>query len=93
MTVVSGQARYQREVLQPTGTGRLGVTERGTGTVSPTGEVSLTGSAGAQTWSYEASYAGRFDGKVLRLSGTQLWRLANRAPHSRPCTVAVSRTE
>jgi hypothetical protein len=93
MTVASGQAEYQREVLRPTGPGRLGVTERGTGPVSPTGEVSLTGAAGAQTWNYEATYTGRIDGRGLRLSGTQLWHLPNRAPHSRPCTVAVTRIE
>ena len=93
MTIANGQAEYRREVLQPTGTGRLGVTERGTGTVAPGGEVSLQGSAGAQTWSYEANYGGRVDGESLRLSGTQIWRLPNRAPHSRPCSIAVSRTE
>jgi hypothetical protein len=93
VTIADGRAEYQREVLRPNSPGRLGVTERGTGTVSPGGEVSLTGSAGAQTWSYEATYRGRFDGKSLRLSGTQLWRLPNKAPHSRPCTIAVSHTE
>jgi hypothetical protein len=92
LRVANGRADYEREVLRPNGSGRLGVTERGTGTVSPGGEVSLAGSAGGQTGSYEASYRGVFDGKSLRLSGTQLWRLANRAPHSRPCTVTVLQT-
>lgn len=93
MKVADGQAEYQREVLRPTGRGRLGVTERGTGTVSPSGEVSLTGSAAGQTWSYEATYHGRLDGKNLRLAGTQLWRLPGRAAHPRPCTIGVSRSE
>jgi hypothetical protein len=93
ITIADGRAEYQREVLQPNSSGRLGVTERGAGTVSPGGELSLTGSAGAQTWNYEATYRGRFDGKSLRLSGTQVWRLSNKAPHSRPCDIAVSRTE
>ena len=93
LTVANGRALYQREVLKPTGTGRLGVTERGTGTVLASGEVSLRGGAAAQTWSYEASYQGRFDGKGIRFSGAQLWSLPNRAPHSRPCTIALSRAQ
>lgn len=90
VSIADGRAEYQREVLQPTGPGRLGVTERGTGTVSPSGDVSLTGGAGAQTWSYTATYQGRLDGKALRLSGTQHWNLPNRAPYARRCTIAVS---
>jgi hypothetical protein len=92
LTVANGQAEYQREVLKPTSPGRLGVTERGTGTVAPGGDVSLAGSAGGQTWSYEASYRGKFDGKSLRLSGTQLWHLPSKNVHSRSCTIAVSQT-
>jgi len=93
MKIASGQAEYQREVLHRTSRAPLGVTERGTGTVSPSGEVSLTGSATGQTWSYEATYRGRFDGRSLRLSGTQLWRLPDKAAHTRPCTIGVSRSE
>jgi hypothetical protein len=93
MKVVDGEARYQRDVLRPTGKVRQGVTERGTGTVSSSGEVSLTGSAAGQGWSYQATYRGRFDGGSLRLSGTQVWYLPNRAAHPRPCQIAVSRSE
>jgi hypothetical protein len=93
MTVVDGRAQYQREVLRPTGRARLGVTERGTGTVSRDGDVSLTGSAGGPTWSYEATYQGRFEGARLRLSGRQLWHLPGRGAHSRPCAIEVSRSE
>jgi hypothetical protein len=91
MTIANGQAAYEREVLRPNNTQRLGITERGTGTVSPSGEVALTGSARGQTWSYEADYRGRFDGKDLRLSGTQQWRLPSKATHSRSCTATLSR--
>jgi hypothetical protein len=91
MTIADGQAAYEREVLRPNNTQRLGITERGTGTVSPSGEVALTGSARGQTWSYEADYRGRFNGKDLSLSGTQQWRLPSKATHSRPCTVTLSR--
>jgi hypothetical protein len=91
MTVANGQAAYEREVLRPNNTQRLGVTERGTGTVSPSGEVALTGSARGQSWSYEADYRGQFDGKSLRLSGAQQWRLPSKAMHSRPCSATLSR--
>ena len=91
MTIANGQVAYEREVLRPNNTQRLGITERGTGTVSAGGEVALTGSARGQTWSYEADYRGQFNGKSLRLSGTQLWQLPSKATHSRPCTATVSR--
>jgi hypothetical protein len=41
----------------------------------------------------QPTYGGRLDGTNLRLSGTQLWRLGNRAAHSRPCSIAASRTD
>lgn len=91
MTIANGQAAYEREVLRPNNTQRLGITERGTGTVSARGEVALTGSARGQAWSYEADYRGQFNGKGLHLSGTQQWRLPSTAAHSRPCTVTLSR--
>ena len=53
MTVAEGEARYEREVLRPTGSGRLGVTERGGGVASDV-DITVTGSAAGQTWSYEA---------------------------------------
>jgi hypothetical protein len=93
LTVAGGKAEYQREVLRPTSPGRLGVTERGAGTVSSSGELTLTGGAGGQTWRYEATYRGRFEGTRLRLSGDQRWHLGNRPPHSRPCTIDVSRAD
>jgi hypothetical protein len=93
LKIIGSQAEYQREVLRPTDRGRLGVTERGTGTVSPDGEVSLTGSAAGQTWSYEAKYSGRFEGKNLRLTGAQMWRLSQRPTLTRRCTIGVSRSD
>jgi hypothetical protein len=92
LKVTDGKAEYQREILQPTNRSRLGVTERGSGTVSAAGEVVLTGSAAGQTWSYQADYRGQFDKNTINLSGRQLWRLSNRPEHARPCTIAVSRT-
>ncbi len=91
MTVAEGQARYEREVLRATGKGGLGVMERGGGRVTSDGDITVTGSAAGQTWSYEATYQGRFEGRSLRLSGSQLWRLPGRSVLTRPCTIGVSR--
>ncbi len=92
MTIAAGQARYERDVMRPEdGKAKLGVTERGTGTVSPGGEISLSGSAGRADWSYEAKYRGRFEGNAVNLSGTQIWRLPGRSDHERPCTITLSR--
>lgn len=93
MKVTDGRAEYQREVLRPNSSGRLGVTEHGTGAVSPSGEVTLTGSAAGQTWSYDATYQGRFDKAGLRLAGTQRWQLPNRPAHARSCTIGLSRSD
>ena len=90
LKVAGGRAEYERRLLRPPA-GH--VTERGTGTVSSTGEVSLTSSTGDQTLSYEATYRGQIDGKLLRLSGVQIWQLPDKANHKRPCTIAVSRSE
>jgi hypothetical protein len=60
--------------------------------VSLRGEASLTGSAAGQGWKYDATYRGQFAGKNLRLSGTQQWRLQS-GPHTRPCTIMLSRSE
>ena len=85
MTVAEGEARYEREVLRPTGSGRLGVTERGGGSVASDGDITVTGSAAGQTWSYEAT-------RNLRLSGSQLWRLPGRSVLTRSCTIGVQRS-
>jgi hypothetical protein len=92
MTVAEGEARYEREVLRPTGSGRLGVTERGGGGVASDGDITVTGSAAGQTWSYEATYRGRFEGRNLRLSGSQVWHLPGRSVLTRSCTIGVQRS-
>ena len=62
MSVADGRATYEREVRRANTRDKAGVTERGSGTVSPAGELTLTGSAAAQTWSYSAT---------IRLSGAR----------------------
>jgi hypothetical protein len=92
MTVADGRVTYEREVMRPDSRERLGVTERGGGTVSPTGEVSLTGYAEGRAWSYAASYRGPFGANSLRLSGTQVWILGAKPAHNRSCAIDVSRS-
>ncbi|MDR7422299.1 MAG: hypothetical protein QN159_07495 [Armatimonadota bacterium] len=55
--------------------------------------MTLTGSAGASGWSYQATYRGWITGRSMRLSGAQEWRFTAWAPLSRPCTVMAARAE
>src|SRR5215510_1441251 len=96
LKIADGRAQYERRlVLPPT---RLLPTdvdpiERGAGTVSSAGDVSLTGEAGDLTGGYEATYRGQIDGQLLRLSGVQVWQLPDQSNYKRSCTIAVSRSE
>ena len=90
LSIASGQVEYERWHGRPTPAG-LPFTERGTGMVSSTGEVSLTSETGGVA--YQATYRGQIDGKLLRLSGVQVWQLPDKMNHQRPCTIAVSRSE
>ena len=89
MTVREGKAEYQREIIQPDSQRPLGITERGLSMVSPEGELSLKGGASGPTWSYEASYAGKLEGKAGQLNGQQVWRFQGKPVQTRPCSVAV----
>lgn len=86
--IADGRAQYERRlVLPPT---RLlppdvDPIERGAGTVSSIGAVPLTGEAGDLTGGYEATYSGQIDGRLLRLSGVQVWQLPDKANYTRPC--------
>ncbi len=94
LKIDDGRARYEREVLQANTTIPAGVTERGSGTVSPSGELVLTGAATGPRWKYQATYRGQIAGKTLRLTGTQQWQLpVSGAAHTRPCTITVSRSD
>jgi len=94
LIVAGGKARYEREVMQRTDTTRgTGVFERGTGTVPTIGEVILTGGAGRAHWRDDASYRGQLAGMTSQLSGTQLWRLPDRDPHTRPCSISLVKGE
>lgn len=99
LEISNGQGYYEQHAYKANSNNPIGISELGVGTVSPGGDVSLTGSAvatGAEAtrtgeWGYEAGYRGRFNGKNLQLSGAQLWLLpVTRAVYTRPCTITLA---
>jgi hypothetical protein len=91
MTVADGRARYEREILTPTGT-PSGTFERGEGPVGPRGEVTLTTRASAPGYSYEAEYKGRIGESATSLAGTQRWKLQRESGTIvRACTLELTR--
>lgn len=94
LKIVDGRIQYERDVLQADSSKPSGSIERGSGTVSPRGEVSLTGSASGTGWKYDSAYRGQIEGTTLRLSGSQLWTFRSGTPtFTRPCTITLSRSE
>jgi len=94
LRITDGRGQYEREVLSGDLGTRTGIFERGSGTVSPSGEAVLTGSAGGQGWKYDAIYRGQIAGKNLRLAGTQQWtQRAGATTYARPCTITLARTD
>jgi hypothetical protein len=91
LSIADGRAQYERRHVLPPAS--LGPTERGAGTVSSTGEVSLTGEAGELTGGYEATYRGHIEGKLLRLSGVQVWQLPDKVNYQRPCNITLRASE
>ena len=94
MTVADGQAKYEREILDPRGGMPTGVFERGQGPVGSDGAVILTthATAMAQAYSYDAEYRGKIDGSLARLTGTQYWKIKGQTGTiPRPCTLELMR--
>ncbi|MCW5748613.1 MAG: hypothetical protein KIT36_20660 [Alphaproteobacteria bacterium] len=72
MTINAAAARYEREIQ--TGQGQpTGVFERGSGSVTPAGVVTLTGAAQIGGSNATANYNGTITGGVARLTGIQKW--------------------
>jgi hypothetical protein len=72
-TVTDGKIAYQREMLTAESR-HTGNFERGTGTVSPSGEMTLSTRAAGQGFRYDAEYKGKFTGDSIRLTGGQSWQ-------------------
>jgi hypothetical protein len=94
LRIAGNKIGYEREVIRPTGEAPLGITERGIGRLDADGELTLTGSARGRTFSSEATYKGKPTGDTIRLAGTQIWTYIDKpTPHSRPCTVDLTRAK
>jgi len=90
--LVRGQAEYEREVLNPDTHVHIGE-EKGTGSVTPDGNISLSGSAAGTGWNFVARYAGRLEATTFRLTGTQTWQLGFRPTIVRPCAIVAIRSQ
>jgi hypothetical protein len=88
MTVTGSEARYERQILNrgnPTG-----IYERGIGTVTSTGEVTLTGKGEGPEYSFDGEYRGQISpGAPIKLAGTQRWRVRGKAPEERSCQIEL----
>lgn len=92
MTVADGLAKYEREVLDPTGGMPTGVFERGQGPVGPDGAATLKTHADTLGYSYDAEYRGKIEGSLARFTGTQYWRIRRETGTiPRPCTLELMR--
>ena len=93
MKVSGGEATYQREIVRPaSGSGAAvstGSYERGSGTVSPSGEVTLHGK-GEGSFVFESEYRGQLSGITGQLSGSQRWQ-ARGTNETRSCQVELKK--
>jgi hypothetical protein len=72
-TVTDGKVSFEREIRDRFNQ-HTGNFERGTGTVSPSGEMTLATRAAGQGFRYDAEYKGKFIGDSIRLMGGQSWQ-------------------
>lgn len=92
MTVRGETATYEREVLDVKTYAPTGLMERGSGTVTPAGAVSLTGRADGQASRGVMSYSGAIIGGAVTLAGTQTWSAGGtQQGAARPCTIELKR--
>ena len=91
MKVSGSEATYEREIVRPSGaaSARTGSYERGTGTVSPSGEVTLHGK-GEGSFVFESEYRGQIAGSSVQLTGAQRWQ-GRSANESRSCQIELKR--
>jgi hypothetical protein len=89
LTVSGGRASHEREIRSPGAAGgQTGSYERGGGTVSPAGDVSLRGAC-QDSFTCDAEYRGQLTGGPIRLTGTQRWRTRERDV-SRDCEIELA---
>ena len=91
MTVTGNTATYERPIVRP-GTSSANPTgsfERGSGTVTPSGEVTLTGRCG-EPFSCSTEYRGQLDQSPIRLVGPQRWNFRDRPEAERACQIDLA---
>jgi hypothetical protein len=92
LTVSANAASYARQVRDRAG--ELVGTEEGSGTVDPTGAISLTAkwTSGRPNlkFTYTATYRGRMHPSTAALRGTQVWVRGDQS-ESRRCRILLSR--
>jgi hypothetical protein len=97
VTVTGSTASYEREIMTPgrgcpPGGCPSGVYERGTGAVTPGGELALTGKAAdtGNRYRFEAEYRGQLGTDPARLTGVQHWTVNGRPEPERGCQIELS---
>jgi hypothetical protein len=92
--VVTGtEARYEREFMSDDGRRRLGVFERGTGTVAGNGDIVMRGTFNSTQAkrSMTVEYRGKIEGGRAKLSGTQRWT-TEAGQSDRTCSMDASKS-
>jgi hypothetical protein len=84
MTVSGSTVNYHRQILQRGGP--TGSYERGSGTVTPAGEITLKGQ-GDGNHAFDADYRGKIEGNIVSLTGEQRWRTTG----NRSCQLSLTR--
>jgi hypothetical protein len=96
MTVSGSRASYERTIVRPARSGQSGGAdptgsyERGSGTVTPTGELVLVGKCDG-SFSCDAEYRGELGANPIRLTGAQRWHYRDRPDAERPCQIDLRR--
>lgn len=89
LTISGGGATYERMIQTPTGQ-PSGQYERGKGSVTPAGAITLEGGGQNAGSSVTGSYSGTISNGVARLTGTQRWNMARGGPDAagpRKCSI------
>ena len=91
MTVSGNTATYERPIVRPgaSSANPTGSFERGSGTVTPSGEVTLTGQCG-EPFSCRTEYRGQLDQSPIRLAGPQRWNFRDRPEAERACQIDLA---
>jgi hypothetical protein len=91
VTVGGGRATYEQIAKPGTGSGDVGAYEGGSGSVSPSGEIVLSGSCRGG-FSCVTEYRGDLSKTPIRLNGSQRWWFRS-GDRERKCDVELRRSK